>query len=244
MNVVGGYVVTDRMLRDVPQRPRPRRSGRPVSAFDTVVAPGLPAAAVCFVLGLHLMNSPATARRGNQLSAAGHGRRGRRDRSSLLVARRHVITATGWLVLVAGLAVGAVAGLVTARRVKMTAMPQLVSLFNAVGGGAAALIALGDASTTAGASADRRCQRRPLADRARHRHRRGHLHRIADRRGQAGRAASPGRPIVFPGARLRQRRAARWSRLGRRLVPTGRGTAASPVLVCWSLRRARLRRAR
>ena len=42
------------------------------------------------------------------------------------------------------------AGLLTARRVKMTDMPQLVSLFNAVGGGAAALIAFGDAVPHAG----------------------------------------------------------------------------------------------
>ena len=47
--------------------------------------------------------------------------------------------------LVLGAAVGAIAGAITARRVAMTAMPQLVSVLNAVGGGAAALIALADA---------------------------------------------------------------------------------------------------
>ncbi len=52
------------------------------------------------------------------------------------------ITVTGGLVLVAGAAVGGAAGLYAARRVAMTAMPQLVSLFNAVGGGAAALLAV------------------------------------------------------------------------------------------------------
>jgi NAD(P) transhydrogenase subunit beta len=50
--------------------------------------------------------------------------------------RRHVL-----LVLVAGLTVGSVIGLLTAQRVHMTDMPQLVSLFNAVGGGAAVLVA-------------------------------------------------------------------------------------------------------
>jgi NAD(P) transhydrogenase subunit beta len=98
--------------------------------------------AACFVLGLHLMNSPATARRGNQLSAFG-----------MLVAVIAVIVqvsdgstmnATRWGVLIAGTLVGAAAGLYSARQVKMTAMPQLVSLFNAVGGGAAALIAITD----------------------------------------------------------------------------------------------------
>ena len=49
---------------------------------------------------------------------------------------------TGWLVIIAGIALGGGLGLYTARTVKMTAMPQLVSLFNAVGGGAAALIAI------------------------------------------------------------------------------------------------------
>ncbi|MDQ1742889.1 MAG: H+-translocating transhydrogenase subunit beta [Pseudonocardiales bacterium] len=98
--------------------------------------------AVAFVLGLHLMNSPATARRGNQLSACG-----------MLVAIIAVLvsvadggtmSATRWLVLVCGALIGSGAGLYSARAVAMTQMPQLVSLFNAVGGGAAALIALAD----------------------------------------------------------------------------------------------------
>jgi len=99
--------------------------------------------AVCFVLGLHLMNSPATARRGNQLSAFG---------MAVAIALTVVVliddgtmTLTATVVLAIGVLVGSTAGLVAARRVKMTAMPQLVSLFNAVGGGAAALIAFGDA---------------------------------------------------------------------------------------------------
>ncbi|MET0417760.1 MAG: NAD(P)(+) transhydrogenase (Re/Si-specific) subunit beta, partial [Actinoplanes sp.] len=50
-----------------------------------------------------------------------------------------------------GAAAGTIAGLVAARVVRMTAMPQLVSLFNAVGGGAAALIALGHTPTTTAA---------------------------------------------------------------------------------------------
>ena len=107
------------------------------------------ACATCFVAGLHLMNAPATARRGNRVSAAG-----------MIVA---ILTTVVVLIhsqkinmyavtaLVVGIAGGTVAGLVAARRVRMTSMPQLVSLFNAVGGGAAALIALGDhAGGTAG----------------------------------------------------------------------------------------------
>ena len=50
----------------------------------------------------------------------------------------------GWVIIVVGIVIGGGAGLYSARTVKMTAMPQLVSLFNAVGGGAAALIAIDD----------------------------------------------------------------------------------------------------
>lgn len=113
-----------------------------MSAFDSTVSLIYLASAVSFVLGLHLMNSPATARRGNRLSAAGmtvavvttFG----------VLADEGTITATGVVVLTVGLLIGGVAGLLGAQRVQMTAMPQLVSLFNAVGGGAAALIAIGD----------------------------------------------------------------------------------------------------
>ncbi len=114
-----------------------------MSAFDTAVHLIYLACACCFVLGLHLMNSPATARRGNQLSAAGMA--AAVATTVAVLARDNRITALAVAALAVGVAGGAVAGLVTALRVKMTAMPQLVSLFNAVGGGAAALIALGDA---------------------------------------------------------------------------------------------------
>ncbi|MFJ9909766.1 NAD(P)(+) transhydrogenase (Re/Si-specific) subunit beta, partial [Streptomyces sp. NPDC101152] len=98
--------------------------------------------AACFVLGLHLMNHPRTARRGNTLSA---GAMAVAIAATVwLVIHQSRITTTGWLVLVCGGLVGAALGLYAAREVKMTAMPQLVSLFNAVGGGAAALIAVND----------------------------------------------------------------------------------------------------
>lgn len=114
-----------------------------MSAFDTTVHLAYLACASCFVLGLHLMNAPATARRGNQLSAAGMA--AAVALTAVVLAWQHHVTAFALAALIAGIGAGAMAGLITARRVKMTAMPQLVSLFNAVGGGAAALIALGDA---------------------------------------------------------------------------------------------------
>jgi NAD(P) transhydrogenase subunit beta len=61
-----------------------------------------------------------------------------------LVVHAGTVTATGWAVMLAGALIGAGAGLRAARTVEMTAMPQLVSLFNAVGGGAAALVAVHD----------------------------------------------------------------------------------------------------
>jgi NAD(P) transhydrogenase subunit beta len=99
-------------------------------------------AAVCFVLGLHLMNSPATARRGNQVSTAGMIIA--IATTLALVIHSGTVTAAGWAVMLSGALIGAGAGLYMARSVEMTAMPQLVSLFNAVGGGAAALVAVHD----------------------------------------------------------------------------------------------------
>ena len=99
-------------------------------------------AAVLFVVGLHRMRAPSTARRGNLTSAAG-----------MVVAVvatfvQAVITEGGspwgWTALAVGIAAGALFGLVRARSTKMTDVPQLVSLFNAVGGGAAATVALVD----------------------------------------------------------------------------------------------------
>ena len=110
--------------------------------FNTVIQLIYLAAASCFVLGLHLMNNPATARRGNQVSIAGMV--AAIVATIVLVVHLGEISVTGWIVIVAGIAVGGGLGLYTARTVKMTAMPQLVSVFNAVGGGAAALVAIRD----------------------------------------------------------------------------------------------------
>ena len=98
--------------------------------------------AASFVLGLMRMNSPATARNGNLLSAGGMAIA--IGGTAVLLAVNGSVSATGWIIIAVGIAIGGGAGLYTARTVKMTAMPQLVSLFNAVGGGAAALIAIDD----------------------------------------------------------------------------------------------------
>jgi NAD(P) transhydrogenase subunit beta len=119
-----------------------------MSGFDTVVSLVYLASAACFIVGLHLMNSPASARRGNLISAGGMTA-GVITTAGVLV-REGTISATALAALCSGLLVGAVAGLLAAKRVQMTDMPQLVSLFNAVGGGAAALIALGEVVDGAG----------------------------------------------------------------------------------------------
>ena len=107
-------------------------------------------AASCFVLGLHLMNTPATARRGNQFSVAGMVIA--IATTLALIVHAGVITATGWTVMLVGVLIGGGVGLYAARTVQMTAMPQLVSMFNAVGGGAAALVAIHDYIHLAGAA--------------------------------------------------------------------------------------------
>ena len=104
--------------------------------------------AVMFVVGLHFMNSPKTARKGNRLSAFGM--------VVAVIMAFVVLFAKGFVnvvavvVLVAGILIGAIAGVVSAKKVKMTDMPQLVSVFNTVGGGAAALVALNDVLTKDG----------------------------------------------------------------------------------------------
>ena len=102
--------------------------------------------AVAFVIGLARMNSPATARNGNLVSAG--GMTVAVVATAILILIRQLngegISVAVWVIIIAGVVLGGGLGLYTARTVKMTAMPQLVSLFNAVGGGAAALIAIDD----------------------------------------------------------------------------------------------------
>jgi H+-translocating NAD(P) transhydrogenase subunit beta len=119
-----------------------------MSTFDWVIQLIYILAASCFVLGLHLMNTPATARRGSQVSTAGMVIAV--AATLALIIHTGGVTATAWVVLIAGALVGGAAGLYSARKVQMTAMPQLVSMFNAVGGGAAALVGIHDYTLATG----------------------------------------------------------------------------------------------
>jgi NAD(P) transhydrogenase subunit beta len=121
-----------------------------MSATETVVRLVFLAAASCFVIGLHLMNSPKTARRGNTVSMVAMACA--IVATIVLLAVENAMSATAWIIAIAGFAIGGGAGLYIARTVKMTGVPQLVSLFNAVGGGAAALLAIHD--LTSGRSID------------------------------------------------------------------------------------------
>jgi len=93
-------------------------------------------AAVLFIVGLKRLSSPATARRGNQMAAVG-----------MLIAivvtlvDRQVV---GYGTILAGLVVGGGVGAFLAKKVEMTAMPQLVAAFNGFGGGASALVAMAE----------------------------------------------------------------------------------------------------
>jgi NAD(P) transhydrogenase subunit beta len=99
----------------------------------TWTAVGYLVAAVCFILALKGLSSPGSARRGNQIGAGG------------AVLAVLVTFFSGDLkhvpLIVAAIVVGTALGVPAARRVAMTQMPQLVALFNGVGGAAAALVA-------------------------------------------------------------------------------------------------------
>jgi H+-translocating NAD(P) transhydrogenase subunit beta len=93
-------------------------------------------ASVLFILGIRGLSHPRTARRGNVLASIG-----------MLIA----VVATlldpeieNFGLIILGIALGTAIGVVSARAVKMTAMPQMVALFNGVGGGAVAAVALSE----------------------------------------------------------------------------------------------------
>jgi H+-translocating NAD(P) transhydrogenase subunit beta len=87
-----------------------------------------------FILGLHMLRGPRTAVRGNLVAAVG---------MAIAVIATLLHDRIGdWPLIAVGVAVGTAVGIPAARNVKMTAMPQMVALFNGVGGGAVALISV------------------------------------------------------------------------------------------------------
>ncbi|MHB1296891.1 MAG: NAD(P)(+) transhydrogenase (Re/Si-specific) subunit beta [Gemmatimonadaceae bacterium] len=94
------------------------------------------AAAVLFIIGIKRLQSPETARSGNQLSAVGM------LLAILVTLSSRAIVSYG--TIAAGLVVGSALGLWMAKSVKMTSMPQMVALLNGVGGGSSLLVAMSE----------------------------------------------------------------------------------------------------
>ena len=101
--------------------------------------------AILFVVGLKRLQSPATARKGNGLAAL-----------AMLLAIIATVLETqilDWTWILVGIALGGMIGGAAARSVEMTAMPELVGIFNAFGGGASALVAIAEFLSTPGIGA-------------------------------------------------------------------------------------------
>jgi H+-translocating NAD(P) transhydrogenase subunit beta len=110
--------------------------------MTTVVVALYIVAFALFIYGLMGLTGPRTAVRGNLIAAVGMG---------IAVLATLLIPGVGnWALIVLGVALGTVLGVPAAKQVKMTAMPQMVALFNGVGGGAVALIAWVEFNSTAG----------------------------------------------------------------------------------------------
>ena len=106
--------------------------------MNTIIALAYLLAAVLFILGLKQLSSPKGARNGNFTAAAG-----------MVIALGATVpllhfTQAGLEITAVGLVIGTLIGTVGARMVRMTAIPQMVALFNGVGGGAAALVAVAE----------------------------------------------------------------------------------------------------
>ena len=100
-----------------------------------------------FIYGLSGLTGPKTAVRGNWIAAVGMGI----AVVATLIKVRDT-AAINWILIAAGLAIGVILGVPPAKKTKMTAMPQLVALFNGVGGGTVALIAWSEFIETKGFS--------------------------------------------------------------------------------------------
>ena len=124
-----------------------------VTTGDIILELSYLVAAIMFVVGLKLLSHPETARKGNLWAAAGM----LLAMITTLVLHRDAdgnkIAAANAIVIVGAIVFGGIIGTVVARRIKMTAMPQLVSFFNATGGAASALVALMEYSNPNNSSA-------------------------------------------------------------------------------------------
>ena len=104
--------------------------------MNIIIALAYLLSSILFILGLKNLGSPKTARRGNQLAM-----------TAMLIAIIVTLTKNEILdftLIIIGLIIGSAIGAIIARKVQMTAVPQMVALFNGLGGGASALVALAE----------------------------------------------------------------------------------------------------
>ena len=104
--------------------------------MNIIIALAYLLSSILFILGLKNLSSPKTARRGNLLAM-----------SAMLIAIIVTLTKNEILdftYIIIGLIIGSTIGIIIARKIQMTAMPQMVALFNGLGGGASALVALAE----------------------------------------------------------------------------------------------------
>jgi len=117
-------------------------NGTEFTIGDTLLEMSYLVAALLFVVGLKLLSHPESARRGNLWAFSGMALA---MFTTLLLHKNpegEGISLTNIWIIMAAIGVGAAIGWIIARKVKMTAMPQLVSFYNATGGAASALVAL------------------------------------------------------------------------------------------------------
>lgn len=96
-------------------------------------------ASVTFILGLKMLSNPASARKGNLMAAAGMVIA---IAGTIFLYEQEGEKLHNYIWIFSGLAIGGIIGTLAAKKVKMTAMPEMVSLFNGMGGACAALISL------------------------------------------------------------------------------------------------------
>ena len=110
--------------------------------MNIIIALAYLLSAILFILGLKNLGSPKTARRGNQLAM-----------TAMLIAIIVTLTKNDILdytLIIVGLIIGSAIGAIIARKIQMTAVPQMVALFNGLGGCASALVALAEYNRFAG----------------------------------------------------------------------------------------------
>jgi NAD(P) transhydrogenase subunit beta len=106
---------------------------------DAIVDLSYLGASICFIVGLKFLSMPARARRGNQIAAIG---------MAVAIVATLVSREVGqnYIFMIVAMIIGAAISTYAARQVMMTAMPQMVAIFNGMGGATAALVSVGEFS--------------------------------------------------------------------------------------------------